>query len=719
MLSARRLFTLVALCLLVFPAAAMAFESHAPLPLDAAKLRAAKAAAAREYAAHNPGAQARSSATPRAATVLGGLNQRGLGDPNTNEATPSDSTGAIGPSHYVEMVNATIGVFGRSNLGQVNGMGLDTFIGHANDNIFDPQVIWDPSANRWFYLLDDIGPSTPVTNPNGDNFLAFGWSKTADPTKLATGWCHFRINIDTKFGGTRGQFFADYPKLGHNDTHLAFGTNLFNQNNAIAGNEQSGFVTGDILTVPKPATGTITTCPAENAFQGSLSKTRGTPATPGKPAAPLKTASGETAFTPVPVNIFDRSGTGYVVTADSPFDGAGRTVLSARRFDSAGNISATATRFTVPEYKVPGNAPQPGTVNRLDTLDARFTQAVGHADPRAGGVQAIWTQHTIDGPGGRAVVRWYELLPASGQVRQHGSVSDSSSFAFNGAISPASDGSHAALDYNLSGSSRLPSLFARSRSGPQAAGFLGPALTLGVSDQSLRDATSCDPMSAPLCRWGDYAAATPDPANSLLVWGSSQLSGRLNVDPTLPQWFTRNFALNTRDAAPVARFTFSPSRTLTKTSVSFDGRSSSDSDGHVVSYKWNFGGRQTSTSAHPRHVYGRDGHYRVTLTVTDDAGETATTSHIATIVNRAPLVSLRVVTAHPRARHTVRFDGRRSRDPDGRVKVYHWNFGDHRGSGRSAPTHVYRRGGRYRVTLTVFDDEHRSTTVRRTIVVAR
>lgn len=713
MLSARRLFTLVALCLLVFPAAAIAFESHAPLPLDAAKLRATKAAAAREYAAHNPGAQAQSSAAPRAAAVFGGLNQRGLGDPNTNEATPSDSTGAIGPSHYVEMVNATIGVFGRSNLGQVNARSFEDFIGHPGDDTFDPQVIWDPSANRWFYLLDDIGPSTRVTNPNGDNFLAFGWSKTADPTNLAAGWCHFRINTDTKFSGTRGQFFADYPKLGHNDTHLAFGSNLFNQNDAIPGNEESGFLTGDILTVPKPANGTIATCPAEDAFQGSVSKTRGTP------GAPLKTASGETAFTPVPATIFDHSGTGYVVTADSPADGAGRTTLSAHRFDAAGNISSTATRFNVAAFDVPSNAPQPGTANQLDTLDARLTQAVGHADPRAGGAQAIWTQHTIDGPGGRAVVRWYELLPASGQVRQQGTVSDPTSFAFNGAISPASDGSHAALNYNLSGSGRLPTLFARSRSGPQAAGFLGPALTLGVSDQSLRDTTSCDPMSAPLCRWGDYAGATPDPANSLLVWGSSQLSGRLNVDPTRPQWFTRNFALNTRDAAPVARFTFSPSRTLTKTSVSFDGRGSSDSDGQVVSYKWNFGGVQTSTSARPRHVYDRDGHYRVTLTVTDDAGETATTSHIVTIVDRAPLVSLRVLTSHPRVSQTVRFDGRRSRDPDGRVRAYHWNFGDRRGSGRSAPTHVYRRAGRYRVTLTVIDDEHRSTTVRRTIVVAR
>jgi microbial collagenase len=80
-------------------------------------------------------------------------------------------------------------------------------------------------------------------------------------------------------------------------------------------------------------------------------------------------------------------------------------------------------------------------------------------------------------------------------------------------------------------------------------------------------------------------------------------------------------------------------------------------------------------------------------------------------------VSLRVLTAHPRAEHTVRFDGRRSRDPDGRVTAYRWTFGDRQTSRRSAPGHVFVRPGRYRVALTVTDDEHRSTTVRRTVVV--
>lgn len=705
------------MCLLVFSGAAEARDaSHSPLPLDAAKLRAAKARAAQRYEAQRPGAQARPSSAPRGATVFGGLNKLGLGDPLTNDRAPSDSTGAIGPNQYVEVVNSKIGVFDRRNLSPVSALSLQEFI-HHNDDIFDPQMIWDPTANRWFYLLADIGPPTLPQGTNGRNYLAFGWSKTADPTDLAGGWCNFRIDTDSKFGGIQSQYFPDYPKLGDNNAQLAFGVNLFDNfaPPAPGTGVTGGFTSASILTVPKPANGTIASCPAENFFQSS-SKVKGGPSFGGT----LKTASGDVAFTPVPANVFDSSGTGYVVIADSPGDGAERSTLSAYRFDGSGSISATPQKFAVGSYSLPGNAPQPGnpSIDVLDTLDGRLTQAVGRADPRAAGAEAIWTQHTINGAGDRSAVRWYELIPATGQVRQQGTISDTANFAFNGAISPASDGAHAALDYNVGGPAQVPKILARSRSGSQPAGFLGPATTLGTSATSLTDTTDCG--DAPPCRWGDYAAATPDPANPLLVWGSNQFAGpRDPSDPKAPQWQTRNFALDTRDTPPIARFSFSPSRALTKTPVSFDGRSSSDADGRIVSYKWNFGGTQTSASANPRHTYGRDGHYRVTLTVSDDGGNTSTLSRIVTIVDRAPLVSLRVLTAHPRAGRAVQFSGRRSRDPDGRITAYRWNFGGRQGSRRSAPGHVFGRAGRYRVTLKVTDDERRSTTVRRTIVVAR
>src|SRR5207247_1674055 len=118
---------------------------------------------------------------------------------------------------------------------------------------------------------------------------------------------------------------------------------------------------------------------------------------------------------------------------------------------------------------------------------------------------------------------------------------------------------------------------------------------------------------------------------------------------------------------------------------------SSDPDGSIASYSWNFGdGSPVVTTQNASHTYGAGGSYTVTLTVADNQG--ATNSH-------SQGVTVAAANQPPVANFT-------SSDPDGSIAGYSWNFGD--GSPvvtTQNPSHTYGAGGTYTVTLQVTDNQ--------------
>ncbi len=78
---------------------------------------------------------------------------------------------------------------------------------------------------------------------------------------------------------------------------------------------------------------------------------------------------------------------------------------------------------------------------------------------------------------------------------------------------------------------------------------------------------------------------------------------------------------------PVASFT----ATTSGLTASFNASGSSDSDGSIASYAWNFGDGATGSGVTQSHTYAAMGTYNVTLTVTDNGGLTASKSSSVTV----------------------------------------------------------------------------------------
>jgi len=167
---------------------------------------------------------------------------------------------------------------------------------------------------------------------------------------------------------------------------------------------------------------------------------------------------------------------------------------------------------------------------------------------------------------------------------------------------------------------------------------------------------------------------------------------------------------------PQADFESAPRKGNAPLTVTFRNRSS-DLDGDVVGFTWDFGDGSGSTGKNPKHTYTSAGQFVVSLVATDDQGMTSGPRRetISVEGSRRPLADF---TASPRrgvVPLTVAFTNQSS-DPDGKVVAFGWNFGDGSGSVEENPTHTYTRDGQFVVTLMVTDDRGMTSGVKRDTV---
>jgi PKD repeat protein len=202
---------------------------------------------------------------------------------------------------------------------------------------------------------------------------------------------------------------------------------------------------------------------------------------------------------------------------------------------------------------------------------------------------------------------------------------------------------------------------------------------------------------------------------------------RLAVELDTARWF-----LPHRNLPPRPAFHHAPHEPEAGEPVRFDASGTSDPDGTVKEYWWDFGDGIVDIGNPISHVYAEPGDYTVALTVGDEDGDTATlvrsfvvfeadTTPVASFT-WGPITEAGTRLLRPlRAGDRVRFDASSSYDPDGSIVEFAWDFQSD-GSFDLLTDEAHASVdplpiGTWPVTLRVADETSRTDAVMRVVVV--
>ncbi|HSP05692.1 MAG TPA: PKD domain-containing protein, partial [Acidobacteriota bacterium] len=158
--------------------------------------------------------------------------------------------------------------------------------------------------------------------------------------------------------------------------------------------------------------------------------------------------------------------------------------------------------------------------------------------------------------------------------------------------------------------------------------------------------------------------------------------------------------------APTAKFTVSPDSGAKNTVFTFDATQSSDPEGSIATYKWDFGDGKSATGRIATHQFGKGGSFQVILTVTDHNKAASSAFKSVEVANGIAPVARFTITPESGNIDTVfHFDGSGSSDNDGTVVRFEWKFGDGGTATGAVVDHKFRESGLFNVKLTVTDND--------------
>ena len=403
----------------------------------------------------------------------------GTGVDITAKVAPPDTTGDIGPRHYVQWVNLRFAIYNvtRDANNQITGFNLSGSPKNGNtiwqgfggpcetSNDGDPLVQYDQLANRWV-LTQFAVSAAPYTQ-------CVAVSTTDDPT-----------GTYNRYSYSYGTDFNDYPHMGvwPNGYYITY--NMFKRGRTFVGNKVCAFERDKMLA----GTAARQVCAQTSNSYASL----------------LPSDLEGTALPP--------AGTGSA----NPLLSISSTSLLAWRF--AVNWTAGTGTLTGPTT-VPvatfaracsgGTCiPQAGTTNKLDSLADRLMYRLSYRNN--GGTESLVVNHSVTSNSSTGI-RWYELRNAPGQtlgtsaptVYQQGTYAPSADYRWMGSAAMDKSGG-ILIGYNASSATISPGIRYAARAATDPLGSLGAeqAILAGPGSQT-----------GTLTRWGDYSTIALDPVD--------------------------------------------------------------------------------------------------------------------------------------------------------------------------------------------------------------
>lgn len=221
---------------------------------------------------------------------------------------------------------------------------------------------------------------------------------------------------------------------------------------------------------------------------------------------------------------------------------------------------------------------------------------------------------------------------------------------------------------------------------------------------------------------GSFETAGATPSRSYATGGPKTVTLRVTDNRGISAQQSRTVTV-TANQAPTASFSLSPTPVQRGVTETLDASASSDPDGSVASYQWDFtndGTFDTQPAASPTttHAYTALGTTNTRLRVVDNENKTTELVRTFTVTSQPPVASF---TATPLGR-TVTFDATASSDPDGTVSTYKWDFTNDGVVDRilTAKTteFTYPVDGAFTARLVVTDDNFVSSEATRNLTVA-